>query len=67
MLTNKEREMICLSLDMRANWIETGIVTLSASDAIASGRPELVKPLGTDQHHLVVNLRNLARKLNRHG
>ena len=53
-------ELISQSLDMRANWIETGTVTLSANDAASSNQHKLIKMLDSDQIELVRRLRSIA-------
>lgn len=55
-------EIIALSLEMRANWIETGNPSLSARDAINSKQPKLIKALDDEQMELVRRIRKLARK-----
>lgn len=56
-LSTPER-LIYQALTVWANWIETGEVYLSATDAANCGKP--CKPLSADQHALVARLRDLA-------
>lgn len=50
------------ALNLWANWIETGDVALSASDAKQAGRPFNAPTL--DQMRLIVRLRDLAHGFN---
>lgn len=70
-LTDEEREMIALSLNMRSNYIETSDVNMSAVDAtiynqtLSKGdkRKIELKQLGNDQFILAFKLRLLAKKI----
>jgi len=60
-LTDTERADIATSLRCRANYIETGNVTLTALDLEARKKP--VKALETSQMKTIVYLRELADRL----
>ena len=57
---DSDAKLLATSLNMRANWIETGNITLSASDAVGSGQSHLIRPLTPNQQELVARLRELA-------
>ena len=61
MVRHNHSELITSSLHMRANYIETGNVALSAKDAAESNQHKLIKSLDEDQQDLVDQLRKLAR------
>lgn len=56
-------QMISTALVMRANYLETGDVTLTRNDAINMKCANIIKPLDEDQQELVLELRRLARKI----
>jgi hypothetical protein len=60
MLDRADNELISRALNYWANWIETGDVTLSSSDAIDCDMHKIIKPLSLDQQKLVVRLKELA-------
>jgi len=57
---NENEAMIYLALILHSNYIETDDVVVSASDAISSGRSEIIYALTTEQQDKVVRLRYLA-------
>lgn len=58
-----DKEIIRYALLMWRNYIQTGDVVLSASDAINSGQQDKCKQLNSDQQKFVVRLEELATKL----
>jgi len=58
-----QTEMIITALHMRANYIETGNVSLSRNDAIKASKHACIKMISDDQSRLVLKLRGLAKKL----
>ena len=56
----KDNQIISYALNLWANWIETGDVTISASDSISMNT--LPKALTLEQQKFVVRLRELAQK-----
>lgn len=61
-MTAEDMEDIATSLLMRRNYIETGTVTLSANDAVASKQHKLIKALEPAQKETVARLERLADK-----
>ena len=57
------KEVVTHALDMWANYIETGTVTMGAADAIRCGKPGIIQPLNLDQQEHVVKLRKLQQLL----
>lgn len=64
-LTQKEKEMIVIGLQMRRAYIETGDACLTAETAVKTGRQEMIKPLSVDQMRLIVATDELIQKLYR--
>lgn len=78
-LTDDEKEIITIALNMRRNYIETGTVSMSAQDAQRqierqkrakdSGRTLLgeekaeVKALSTEQMQLIIDMENLIKRI----
>lgn len=62
-VTETDAELTATALDMWANWIETGNVTLAADDAIACGSRAMVKLLTPEQRALVMRLRTLSQNV----
>ena len=58
----KDYQIKFYALNMWANYIETGDVTLSAKDAINCGLPNKIQPLELEQQKLIIRLRELANK-----
>ena len=56
----KDNQIISYALNMWANYIETGDVTISASDAIHFKQNEKVQSLTIDQQKFCIRLRDLA-------
>ena len=56
-------EEIATALRMRANYIETGDISLSRNDAIAQKKHKIIKALSTHQEDLVRNLRKWADQI----
>lgn len=61
-MTQQDLEDIATSLLMRRNYIETGTVTLSANDAVASKQHKLIQPLDSSQKATIVRLESLAEE-----
>lgn len=57
-----DNHLIIRALNMWANYIETGEVCCSASDAVKMGQHEKVNALTSDQMKLILKLRKLSRK-----
>lgn len=55
-----DSEIVAHSLEMWANYIETGKPALSAQDAIRSRQLTLLRPLDEAQRRLVARIRDLA-------
>ena len=69
-LTKQEKEMIAVGLSMRKNYIETGSITLGASDVARMDPKEAkraygaeVKALSEDQMRLILATNELERKI----
>jgi len=63
-LTDKEKEMIVIGLNMRRNYIETGDSLTSAADIERFGeKDKKIKALSTEQMQLVIDTENLIRRL----
>lgn len=61
-LTKEEKEMIIVGLNMRRNYIETGNVNCSASNAeVVKGLN--INPLSVDQMRLIIKTEELINKL----
>ncbi len=60
LLSLPDRQIIAYALDLWANFIQTGELTMSAQDAERAGEP--IKALSTDQMKMVIRLRDLAAK-----
>jgi len=58
----KDKHVRSYALNMWANHIETGDVTLSARDAISMGEQDLLNALTPEQQKFVVRLRDMAEK-----
>ncbi len=65
--TSQEVDDIALALGMRICYIETGTVTLRASDAITQGKSNLIKPLSDEQQRLILRLVALRTKAQEQG
>ena len=61
-MTQQEMEDIATALLMRRNYIETGTVTMSANDAVASKQHKLIKALEPCQKATIARLEALAAK-----
>lgn len=61
-MTQQEMEDIATALLMRRNYIETGTVTMSANDAVASKQHKLIKALEPAQKATIARLEALAEK-----
>lgn len=59
-LTRQDAEAIAQALYMRRNYIETGTVTMSASDAISAKKSDIIRPLDSRQKKRLVRLEELA-------
>ncbi len=57
-----DEELIQHSLNLWANYLETGDVTLSQRDAVNMGKPDLINSLTLEQQSLVLRLRQLSLK-----
>ena len=55
-----EKELKAHALRMWANFIETGDLTISATDAINSGQRNMLKSLDIFQMKLIIRLREMA-------
>jgi len=63
-LTQKEKEMIIIGLNMRRNYIETGNISVSAMDVEKMGKTNnKINALSTDQMQLIIDTENLIKKL----
>ncbi len=62
-LTDREVELLVLALQVRACYIETGTPILTANEAIAQGKQNLVKALEPSQHKILTDSSDLIRKL----
>ncbi len=62
-LTEEDAEALYYSVSCRLGFIETGRVSMRASDAVRSGRAREVKILSLDQKKLVVQLEELMLRL----
>ena len=62
-ITDKEKEMIIISLNMRRNYIETGNVLISAVDAARFRDDIQPRNLSTSQMQLIIDTENLISKL----
>lgn len=58
-MTSLEFQDIIISLTMRRNYIETGTVTMSANDAIASKKYNLIQTLEPSQKEAIVRMEDL--------
>mgnify|MGYP003421435712 CR=1 FL=1 len=61
-MTRQEMEDIVTALYMRRNFIETGTVTMSANDAVASKQHKIIKGLEPAQKATIARLEALAEK-----
>lgn len=55
-----DEELVVTALQSWANWIETGDITLSTRDCVASSQQRKIKGLSLEQQELVLRLRRLA-------
>ena len=64
-LSQKEKEMIIIGLNMRRNYIETGDVLTSAKDVKNMGYRgyKKINALSTDQMQLIIDTEQLIEKL----
>ena len=63
-ITQKEKELIVIGLNMRRNYIETGDPLTSAVDVERfGGKDKKVKALSIEQMQLVIDTDNLITKL----
>jgi hypothetical protein len=63
-LSDKEKGMILIALDMRRNYIETGDVTISAADITKFKRKDVkINALSTEQMQLIIDTEYLIKKL----
>jgi hypothetical protein len=69
-LTSKEKEMIAVALNMRKCYIETGSISLGASDVQRMGTKTAkeqfgaeIKALSEDQMQLILGSHDLERKM----
>jgi len=63
-ISNKEKEMIIIGLNMRRNYIETGNISVSAADVEKMRDTEnKINALSTDQMQLIIDTETLKRKL----
>ena len=59
---NTNGELKSCALTYWANYIETGVLHLSAHDALNSGQPKTVRHLDPGQIQVVAHLRALAKE-----
>jgi len=62
LLTNKEKEMIVIALNMRRNYIETGDVVMSAAQSKKMGKLD-TNALSVAQMQLIIDTENLIKRL----
>lgn len=62
-ITPEERDELVMSLHSRICHIETGTAILRASDALESGKKDLVRPLSAHQQAFIANQEALITKL----
>ncbi len=62
-ITQSEQDDLVRGLQMRICVIETGSPILRAQDAVASGQPQLVRALSTEQMAVVLRHEALINKL----
>lgn len=55
-----DKELVFWACNYWANYIETGVMTLSATDAQNQQRNSLIKALNVDQMKLIIRLRELG-------
>ena len=60
-LTPEEKRDTAMALLYWSNWIETGEITLSATDAAEMKKP--AKHLSIEQMRKIIGLRDLAKKI----
>lgn len=58
----KDNQIKYHSLNLWANYIETGDVNMSANDAIKTNNRQCIQPLELEQQKFVIRLRDLANK-----
>jgi hypothetical protein len=58
-----ERELVYRSVCMYRNWLETGDVILSATDARNSGRADIIKSLSVEQMKIIIELDRIQIEL----
>lgn len=69
MFTEKEKEILKDSLNMKRCYIETGNVSLSVGDVqsmgeeIAKGMGAKIKPLSSDQMRIILSIEEINEKL----
>ena len=70
MFTPEEKEIICVSLNMRSNYIQTGSISLSPLDVHRIGAEHAkrefnaeIKPLSIEQMDLIVKTDRLMKKI----
>lgn len=61
-MTTEEMQDIVTALYMRRNFIETGTVTMSANDAVAAKKHNLIKALEPAQKETIRRMEALAEK-----
>jgi len=61
--TSQDSEIIFYALLMWRNYIQTGDVSLSSHDAVASGQKHLCKVLDRGQMEMVIRLEDLSDRI----
>lgn len=61
-ISAREKELVSTALDFWANYVETGDITMSRTDAVNRKLERRIKSLTEDQEQLVRDLRNLAKR-----
>lgn len=61
--TDEEKGIILYALYARKNYLETGVVYLSAVDAKNSNRSSIIKILSTEQKNYIEEIKNIEKKL----
>ena len=70
LFSKEEKEMIIIALNMRANFVQTGSVSLSPEDVANMGADAAkceygaaIKPLTVDQMRLIITTYDIIKKL----
>lgn len=62
-MDKSNREIIAQSLNMWANWIQTGDPTTTPTDCENMKEEYRIKPLSIDQMEFIIRLHKLAKKI----